>query len=147
MSTTVSHPIPSTQAQAIADLTGYEDAATLRWQQACVQAANTLTALPNSRYVRSCIRPLRIIHSAQEPATMPSFHRYQWGHCHGTDSLFLRTRAHCSAVGIPHALLAVAERLRCPSPAAHTVQTTPTPATHSTQTLYRTSPEALLRPV
>jgi len=51
MSTTVSHPIPSAQAQAIADLTGYEDAATLRWQQACVQAANTLTALPNGRYV------------------------------------------------------------------------------------------------
>jgi hypothetical protein len=33
------------------DLTGYEDAATLRWQQACVQAANILTALPNGRYV------------------------------------------------------------------------------------------------
>ena len=30
---------------------GYEDAATLRWQQACVQAANTLTASPNGRYV------------------------------------------------------------------------------------------------
>src|SRR5499426_4786643 len=51
MSTTVSHPLPSVQAQAIADLTGYEDAATLRWQQACVQAANNLTALPNGRYV------------------------------------------------------------------------------------------------
>ena len=43
--------LPTPQAQAIADLTGYEDAATLRWQQACVQAANTLTALPNGRYV------------------------------------------------------------------------------------------------
>ena len=51
MATTVSHPLPSAQAHAIADLTGYEDAATLRWQQACVQAANTLTALPNGRYV------------------------------------------------------------------------------------------------
>ena len=51
MSTTVSHPLPSAQAHAIAELTGYEDAATLRWQQACVQAANTLTALPNGRYV------------------------------------------------------------------------------------------------
>ena len=51
MSTTVAHPSPTAQAQAIADLTGYEDAATLRWQQACVQAANTLTALPNGRYV------------------------------------------------------------------------------------------------
>src|SRR5215467_15330057 len=51
MATTVSHPSPTAQAQAIADLTGYEDAATLRWQQACVQAANNLTALPNGRYV------------------------------------------------------------------------------------------------
>src|SRR5215813_3939380 len=51
MSTTVSHPLPSAQDQAIADLTGYEDAATLRWQQDCVQAANQLTALPNGRYV------------------------------------------------------------------------------------------------
>src|SRR6266852_4864480 len=51
MATTVSHPVPSVQAQAIADLTGYEDAATLRWQQACVQSANNLTALPNGRYV------------------------------------------------------------------------------------------------
>jgi len=51
MSTTVSHPHPTAQAQAIADLTGYEDAATQRWQQACVQAVNTLTALPNGRYV------------------------------------------------------------------------------------------------
>src|SRR5215813_8738953 len=51
MATTVSHPSPTAQAQAIADLTGYEDAATRRWQQACVQAANNLTALPNGRYV------------------------------------------------------------------------------------------------
>src|SRR5215510_1918114 len=51
MSTTVSHPSPTAQAQAIADLTGSEDTATLRWQQACVQAANNLTALPNGRYV------------------------------------------------------------------------------------------------
>ena len=51
MASTLSHPLPSTQAHAIADLTGYEDTATLRWHQACVQAANTLTALPNGRYV------------------------------------------------------------------------------------------------
>src|SRR4029077_8587228 len=51
MASTVSHPLPSAQAHAIADLTGYEDAATRRWQQACIQAANTLTALPNGRYV------------------------------------------------------------------------------------------------
>ena len=42
MSTTVSHPLPSAQAHAIVDLTGYEDADTLRWQQACVQAAQQL---------------------------------------------------------------------------------------------------------
>ena len=59
MSTTVSHPAPSAQAQAIADLTGYEDAATLRWQQACVQAANTLTALPNGRYVNVRMERMR----------------------------------------------------------------------------------------
>src|SRR5215510_12652813 len=51
MSTTVSHQVPAAQQQAISDLTGYEDAATLRWQQACVQAANQLTALPNGRSV------------------------------------------------------------------------------------------------
>src|SRR6516165_6345554 len=59
MATTVSHPLPSAQAQAIADLTGYEDAATLRWQQACVQAANTLTALPHGRYVNVRMERLR----------------------------------------------------------------------------------------
>ena len=51
METNVPHRLPTPQDQAIADLTGYEDAATLRWQQACVQAANILTALPNGRYV------------------------------------------------------------------------------------------------
>src|SRR5438270_8063300 len=59
MATTVSHPLPPAQAQAIADLTGYEDAATLRWQQACVQAANTLTALPNGRYVNVRMERMR----------------------------------------------------------------------------------------
>jgi hypothetical protein len=59
MSTTVSHPVPSAQATAIADLTGYEDADTLRWQHACVQAANTLTALPNGRYVHVRMERMR----------------------------------------------------------------------------------------
>jgi hypothetical protein len=59
MSTNVSHRLPTPQAQAIADLTGYEDAATLRWQQACVQAANTLTALPNGRYVNVRMERMR----------------------------------------------------------------------------------------
>jgi hypothetical protein len=59
MATTVSHPPTSAQAHAIADLTGYEDAATLRWQQACVQAANTLTALPNGRYVQVRMERMR----------------------------------------------------------------------------------------
>ena len=59
MATTVSHRLSPTQAHAIADLTGYEDAATLRWQQACVQAANTLTALPNGRYVNVRMERMR----------------------------------------------------------------------------------------
>jgi SWIM zinc finger len=59
MSTTVSHPNPTAQAQAIAYLTGYEDTATLRWQQACVQAANNLTALPNGRYVNVRMERMR----------------------------------------------------------------------------------------
>jgi len=59
MSTTVSHQVPAAQQQAIADLTGYEDAVTLRWQQACVQAANTLTALPNGRYVNVRMERMR----------------------------------------------------------------------------------------
>jgi hypothetical protein len=59
MAITVSQTIPTAQAQAIADLTGYEDAATLRWQQACVQAANTLTALPNGRYVQVRMERMR----------------------------------------------------------------------------------------
>ena len=50
---------PTAQAHAIADLTGYEDAATLRWQQACVQAANTLTAFPNGRYVNVRMERMR----------------------------------------------------------------------------------------
>jgi SWIM zinc finger len=44
MATTVSHRLSPTQAHAIANLTGYEDADALRWQQACVQAAQQLTA-------------------------------------------------------------------------------------------------------
>ena len=38
MATNVSHRLSTTQAHAIADLTGYEDADTLRWQQAGVTA-------------------------------------------------------------------------------------------------------------
>src|SRR5207247_765163 len=59
MASNVSHPSPTAQAQAIADLTGYEDAATLRWQQGCVQAANTLTALPIGRYVNVRMERMR----------------------------------------------------------------------------------------
>src|SRR5262249_23725703 len=40
-------------------LTGYEDQDTLRWQQACVQAANNLTALPNGRYVHVRMERMR----------------------------------------------------------------------------------------
>ena len=59
MATNVTHRLPTPQDQAIADLTGYEDAATLRWQQACVQVANTLTALPNGRYVNVRMERMR----------------------------------------------------------------------------------------
>ena len=59
MATNVPHPLPTAQPQAIADLTGYEDHDTLRWQQACVQAANTLTALPNGRYVNVRMERMR----------------------------------------------------------------------------------------
>src|SRR5712691_11999148 len=59
MATTVSHRLSTTQAHAIADLTGYEDADTLRWQQACVQAAQHLTA-ERSRY--ACTDTDRLAH-------------------------------------------------------------------------------------
>jgi hypothetical protein len=59
MATNVTHRLPTSQDQAVADLTGYEDTATLRWQQACVQAANTLTALPNDRYVNVRMERMR----------------------------------------------------------------------------------------
>jgi hypothetical protein len=59
MSTTVSYQLPSVQARAIADLTGYENQETLHWQQLCVQAANTLTALPNGRYVQVRMERMR----------------------------------------------------------------------------------------
>src|SRR2546421_5298727 len=59
METNVPHRLPTPQDQAIADLTGYEDAATLRWQQACVQAANILTALPHGRYVHVRMERMR----------------------------------------------------------------------------------------
>jgi hypothetical protein len=59
MATNVTHRLPTPQDQAIADLTGYEDVTTLRWQQACMQAANTLTALPNGRYVNVRMERMR----------------------------------------------------------------------------------------
>src|SRR5712692_10340376 len=72
MATTVSPPIPTAQAQAIADLTGYEDAATLRWQQACGQAASTLSALPNGRYVNVRMERMRQgLELAQRGAVTP----------------------------------------------------------------------------
>src|SRR2546425_12344624 len=83
MATTVSHPIPTAQAHAIADLTGYEDAATLHWQQACVQAANTLTALPNGRYVNVRMERMRQgLELAQRGAVTQTWPRHpcqQWG--------------------------------------------------------------------
>jgi hypothetical protein len=55
--------------------------------------------------------------SNRKTATMPLLNHHLGGHRHGTNPLFPRTRARCSGAGIPHALLAVAERLCCPSPA------------------------------
>ena len=43
MATTVSHPLPSAQAQAIADLTGYEDAATVGKRKARYLTVRFLT--------------------------------------------------------------------------------------------------------
>jgi uncharacterized protein involved in response to NO len=57
---------------------------------------------------RSCTSTLRINRATQKPATMPPLNHHLWGHRHGTNPLFLRTRARCSGVGIPHALLLVA---------------------------------------
>src|SRR4030095_3355993 len=65
----------------------------------------------------SLMRSLRIIHSAQKPVTMSSFHHPLGGHCHGTNPLFLPARARCSDICLPAALLAVAHRRCCPSPA------------------------------
>ncbi len=45
MATTIPHRVPTLQ-HAIADLTGYEDADTLRWQQTCVTAAQQHTGEP-----------------------------------------------------------------------------------------------------
>src|SRR5882724_3875216 len=59
MATTVSHRLPPTQAHAIAALTGYEDADTLRWQQACVHAAQQLTG-EQGRYAST--DPDRLVH-------------------------------------------------------------------------------------
>jgi hypothetical protein len=46
--------------------------------------------------------------------------------CHGPSPLFLQTRARGSGVGIPHVLLAVAQRLRSPSSADRAIEATPT---------------------
>src|SRR5215475_13857485 len=75
----------------------------------------------------SCTRPLRIIIAPRKPGTIPSFHHHLRGHCHGTNPLFLPARTRCTGVVLPHALLAVVQRRRCPSPADRAIQATPTP--------------------
>src|SRR6266851_2486109 len=75
---------------------------------------------------RSCIQPLRIIHSTPKPATMSPFHHHLRGHCHGTNPLFLPTRARGAGVRLPDALLAVAPRRRFPSPADRANHAIPT---------------------
>ena len=58
---------------------------------------------------RSCT-PILADNSSQHknPLQCPPYTIHLRGHRHGTNPLFLRTRARCSGVGIPHALLAVA---------------------------------------
>jgi hypothetical protein len=96
---------------------------------------------------RSCIGPRRIIHSTQKPAIMPSFPYPLWGHCHGTNSLFLPPWACRSGVCLPHTLLAGAPSCRCPSPADRATQATSTHALQGTPTVYRLDPAAAVRPV
>src|SRR5215472_9643018 len=75
----------------------------------------------------SCTRPLRIIIAPRKPGTMPSFHHHLRGHCHGTNPLFLPARARCTGVVLPHALWAVVQRRRCPSPTDRAIPATPPP--------------------
>src|SRR2546430_8271284 len=109
--------------------------------------STTSTMPPVTDSTWSCIGSLRIIHSTQKPATMPSFPYLLWGHCHGTDSLFLPPWACSSGVCLPHALLAGAQSCRCPSPADCATQATSTRALQGTQTVYRPDPAAAVRPV
>jgi hypothetical protein len=78
---------------------------------------------------------LRIIRATQKPATMPPLNHHLRGHRHGTNPLFLRTRARCSGVGIPHAQLPVAARLRRPMPADPSTYVITPPALQRTQAL------------
>jgi hypothetical protein len=98
-------------------------------------------------YLRSCIRPLRIIHSPPKPATMSPFHHHLRGHCHGTNSLFLPTRSRGAGVRLPDALLAVAQRRRFPSPADRANHAIPTQALHGAQTVCWPAPAPAVRPV
>src|SRR5262249_36784324 len=45
---TIPHGKASHNAHAIADLTGYEDAETMAWDKACLEAADCLTATPTA---------------------------------------------------------------------------------------------------
>ena len=59
--------------------------------------------------------------------SLPSLHHHMRGHCHGTNPLFLSAQTRCTGMVLPDALLAVAQRLRRPSPADRAIQATPTP--------------------
>jgi len=95
----------------------------------------TCITIPAPRWRWSCTSPPRIILSIQESGTMPSLHHHLRGHCHGTNPLFLPARARCTGVVLPDALLAVAQRLRCPSPADRAIQAIPTPTLQHAQTV------------
>src|SRR5262249_39718040 len=96
---------------------------------------------------RSCIRPLRIIHSTPKPATMSPLHHHLRGHCTGPNPLFLPPRARGVGVRLPDALRAVAQRCRFPPPADRANQAIPTQTLQGTQTVCWPDPATTVRPV
>ena len=77
MATTVSHRLSTTQAHAIADLTGYEDADTLRWQPPCTSAQDRdpgSDGLAHGRDLTPCGAEPLLPPDTAPPATNTSLH-------------------------------------------------------------------------
>jgi len=106
-----------------------------------------VAALRTWLHTRSCIRPLRIIHSTAKPATMSPLHHPLRGHCHGTNPLCLPTQSRGAGVRLPDALLAVAQRRRFPSPADRANHAIPTQALQGTQAVCWPASATAVRPV